>query len=587
MAEALAQARLRGVLALAGARAGLALWALGEVVPRVTENDRVILAFATAAAAFFGPFLAMAGPLPVLRALGGAAALAVPLTLLMTTASLRFDCAEGFVETGHPVVALMLAIAIPVPFLIAGLGRSGQWTEYAQRFGAAWATLVRGVAAGLFLGAFWALVFLSDTLLGLVGITVIEWLLDFDAVPAVLSGLVLGLGAAVAHELADFVSPKLPIRLLQLLLPFALAVTALFLAALPFQGLEWLFGGLSVAATLMGMAFAAATLVTTAIDADDGAAVTSRVMRLSAQALSLMLPVLALLAVYSVTERVSQYGWSPDRLAAITAAVVLAGYGITYAGAVLVQTEWMARIRQANVIVALGVLALGLAWISPFLNAQQLAVTSQVSRYQQGRVSAEGLDLWAIGRQWGRPGVAALQDLEALGTPGREVLLGRLEALADADSRYAFETAAPPEERRALRRAIRVATPVHPAGAVLPDGFFDTMGVSFMQMWRGACARQTPGGAPGCIAVVAELTPVSDGSEIIVFTMQSDRFVQVSAFDGRGVTVGQFGPTWLSGDHTATSDPALIDLVARGAVDTGPAGLTALRLGDMELVILP
>lgn len=579
--------RGRGVPAVSGALAGLAVWALIDVLPDWTDSDRVILALATATAAFFVPFLAMTGPLAARFAALGAAVLAVPLTVLMTTASLRFDTVEGFVETGHPLVALALAIIVPVPFLIAGLGPKRVWTDYAELFDAAWDLLIRASAAGLFLGAFWALLALSDALLGLVGIEVIRWILDTDPAPYVLSGLMLGLGVAVAHELSDVVSPHLPIRLLRMLLPLALVVTGLFLAALPFRGLGDLFGSLSVAATMMGMAFAAATLVTSALDRDDGAAVEGRLMQRATQVLALMLPILALLAVYSVSERVSQYGWSPDRLAAMTAAVVLSGYAITYAGAVLVQREWMTRIRQANVMVALGVLALALAWISPLLNPQQLAVDSQIARYQQGRVSADGLDLWSIGREWGRPGAQGLQRMADLRTPGGEALEARLAALDASDNRYAFETAAPSEDRQDLERDVLAGVPVRPDGYALTPDLLAEIAPGTLRDWLDGCARRTPGGAPGCIAVMVDLLPDLDGPETLVFAMRSESYVHVSAFDAQGIPVGRFGPTWLSGTSQLTNGPQVIDHLSRGAFTVAPTRLNALRFEDAELVILP
>ncbi|MEL6644240.1 MAG: DUF4153 domain-containing protein [Pseudomonadota bacterium] len=577
----------RGVLAVAGALAGLSVWALIDVVPDWTQNDRLILALATFSAAFFIPFLAMTGPLRAPRAALGALVVAVPLTVLMTTASLRFDTVEAFAETGHPLIALALAIIVPVPFLIAGLGPRRAWAEYADLFDAAWALLVRGIAAGLFLGAFWALIALSNALLGLVGIEAISWILEIDPAPYVLTGLMLGLGAAVAHELADVVSPHLPIRLLRMLLPLALVVTAVFLAALPFRGLGDLFGGLSVAATMMGMAFAAATLVSAALDRDDAAAADGRLMQVATQILSLMLPVLALLAVYSVSERVSQYGWSPDRLAAMTAAVVLAGYGITYAGAVLVQREWMGRIRQANVMVALGVLVLALAWLSPLLNPQKLAVASQVARYEQGQVSADALDLWSIGRGWGRPGRDGLARLAELRTPGGPALEARLAALEAAPNRYAFETAAPSEDRQTLVASVLAAMPVRPEGRALTPEALAEIAPGTLQDWRDGCDRRTPGGAAGCLALLADLLPGRAGLETLVFVMRSDSFVQVSAFGADGVPVGRFGPTWLSGAGQMPTAPAIIDDLLQGAFTVAPTRLNALRINDAELIILP
>lgn len=580
-------AKTRALLVLSGALAGLALWVLVDVLDDVTGSDRLILAFGVFIAGLFAPLLTMIGPLPPARAFLGAVMIGLLASFLITTASFRFDVVQPFLNTGHPLFALLLIIALPLPYIVAGLSGEGGWLSYPKLFDAAWNILVRAVAALLFLGAFWAVVFLSGALLGLVGVDIIKWLIEIPPVPFIASGVVLGLGAAVAFELSDYVSPQLPLRLLRLLLPVVVVVTAIFLAALPFRGLSGLFGTLSVASTLIAMAFAAATLVSTAIDRDEDAAVQGKLMRLSAGALALMLPVLGFLAVYSVAERVSEYGWSPDRLAAMTAAVVMAGYGVAYGASVLLQREWMARIRQMNAFIALGVLALALAWLSPLINPQRLSVQSQVARYSQGLVTADALDLWSIAREWGRPGAAAIATLAALPTEDADILEERIASLNSAQSRHGFESAVPPARVQSVASDLGAVLALLPNGAALPNGLLEGQTMDMLELWRAACDRTTPGGNRGCIAVMADLAPESAGDEVLLFIMMSDQYVQTWAFGQDGNAVGRFGPTWVAEDPELITSPELIDRIVSKTFAITPSRRNAFTVGGSELILLP
>ncbi|MBT8455794.1 MAG: DUF4153 domain-containing protein [Alphaproteobacteria bacterium] len=579
--------RVRGMLALAGALAGLSLWLLAEVLPDVTENDRLVLALSAFCVGTFTIFLAITGPLPSRKAAPAAAVIGLVLAVLAYTASLRFDAVQPFIETLHPIFALALCIALPIPFLVAGLSPGGGWLDYPKLFDAAWNTVVRTIASLLFLGAVWGVIALSVALLGLVGVEIIEDLLDIEPVPYLLSGLVLGLGIGVADELAEYVSPKLILRLLRLLVPVVLVVTLIFLVTLPFRGVSGLFGTLSVAATLIAMAFAVATLVSTAIDRDDASAVQGRWMRMATRMLSLMLPVLAAFAVYSVSERVGQYGWSPDRLAAMSASVLMAAYGLTYAGAVLARREWMGRIRQANGLVALGVLFLATAWLTPLLNPQRLAAQSQIARYATGQVTADELDLWSIGREWGRPGEAAIEVMAQMETPEQARLIERLAALEQAGGRYAFETSVPPAQMQATMAAVRAAISVLPDGAEVPEAVFAAQSNQTLENWQAACDRRTPEDRSGCIALRADLLPEAEGDETLMFFMFSERFVQAVAFGSDGGDVGRFGPTWMNDDPALTSSPGMIDRIASGQFSIGPTRRNALSLGESELILLP
>ncbi|PTE20389.1 DUF4153 domain-containing protein, partial [Cereibacter changlensis JA139] len=368
--------RQRLVMAGIGGLAGLSLYLLLEVLSRHLLPDRAALGLTTFSAVFFAAWLAMAGPLRTGRAVVAALGLGLVVAALLSLTGLRFDRVEAIFDQPMTPLAVVLLSSIPLPFFIALAGPG--WRDYPTLFTEAWTVVVRYAAAWLFVGVAWAVLLLSQALLSIVDIRVIEAIIDLDAAPWLITGVTLGLALAVVTELSDLVSPYLILRLLRLLLPLVLGVMALFIAALPFQGLSGLFGDLSVAATLLAMAAAAATLVTTAIDQTDAEAVEGAVMVRAAQGLALILPIPAALAGYAVWLRVAQYGWTPERLFAGLAAVLALAYGLIYALAVLRGACWMERVRQGNILMALALLALSALWLTPLLNAERISARDQL-----------------------------------------------------------------------------------------------------------------------------------------------------------------------------------------------------------------
>jgi len=573
-------------MAVVGALAGLAMWALSDVLPDLlTDRPRLYLFLSALAWALFAAWLAMAGPLRLPRAGELAAALALPVAGLLTWASLRFDTTEAFFRTGHPLVSFLLLTALPLPFLIAHR-RAGRWNDYALLFQHSWNIVVRFAAAWLFVGVVWGVVLLSDALLKLVGIDTIEWLLEQEVVPYLLTGVTLGLALAVVNELSDYVSPYLVLRLLRLLLPVVLVVVVIFLAALPLRGLSNLFGEFSAAATLLAMAMGALTLVTTALDADDDAAVKNAAMRLAAQLLALLIPALAVLAGEAIRIRVAQYGWSPDRLAAATIAAVVLGYGLAYALSVLSRRNWAGRIRQANIVMALLVLLLALAWLTPLIDPQRLATAHQVARFRDGAVSARELDLWTIGREWGRAGRAGIDRLAAMTDhPEAALLAERLAALETASSRYAFERQSAEADSGALIAAIRAKLPVRPEGASLPEGLLENLRKWELEELSRACGRATPAGNPGCVLLRVELSDATAGEEAVLVT-GSDRGSPVLRgyfADPAGAGYVMRVPEVLSGAGGYRTGGAVIDDLIAGKFSLRPVSINALVFEGQEL----
>lgn len=569
----------RALVALVGGAAGLSLWMLAEKLPDITDNETLILLLVTLTGGFFAVLLGGWGPLSPAKAVTIAAALALVASLLLSWASLRYDNLSDFLDTGHPLVAYGLLISIPVPFLIAALTPGEGWRNYPALFNHAWQVVVRYLVAWAFTGLFWLVILLSDQVLKIVGLEVIEQLLEIAPVPFVLTGLMLGLGMAVVHELRAYISPFLALQMLRLLLPLVLLVSVVFLIAAPIQGLSELFGGVSSAAILMALALAAAVLITTTLDASDDEAAGSPILRHATRAMALILPLLAGLAAWAVWLRVMQYGWTPTRVAATLSAGVVLAYGLSYAAAVLRGHGWAARVRQANIAMALALVALAGLWLSPVLNAERLSVNSQMTRFEGGRSSADSLDLWAIGREWGRAGQAAMARLKHLDHPERARLDQRLALLGRTESRWQWRNGegGGGTEAAGRRQDVLDVLAIRPVGARFPDQL--EISGYHADIWLQGCGLKTPAGNPGCVAVLGNFDAQQSGDEIAVLFMTNEARMSF-------VALGQDAEhleTWDTGGHWA--DPAQIDKILEGGFSVARTPRGVLLIGESILSI--
>jgi hypothetical protein len=583
-------ARTRAVLAVFGLVAGLSGYAVFEFLPDLLEDGRLRLAISTFGLVFFSAALAMTGPLGLGRAAAGAALAGATVAALMVLASQRFDAVGPFLQTGHPLTAASVAVAVFLPFWIAARQPGTRWSDYPTLFDATWRIVLRYLVGVLFTLLVWAMIFLGDSLLGIVGIDLIGDLVAVDWVPYAISGMVFATGLAVAHEQSGTLSPYVVLRLFALVLPPLVAVTAIFLAALPFRGLSGLFGGLSSAGTLMSVSIIGIVLVSVAIDRADDVAVAAPTIRSSARIMALFLPVLGGLAVWAVAMRVVQYGWSPDRVAAMTAALASAAYGLAYAAAIVMGAGWMQHLRRANLWLALALGATGLLWLTPVIDPQRISAQHQLARFERGEVGPDEIDLWSLRSDWGRAGVDVFAVLTDPTHPRADELAPRIAQLEDAGDRRGFENGLPPASRAALIDDLIAVLLVRPDTAVIPPGSFDGTPVSDLQAWRAACGRRTAAGTPGCVAVVADFLPGEAGNEVIVLTLIESGFVRVSAIvpsRGDDPERRQSYPAELAGDFDALSLPGTLDSIAAGDFGVVPLSVNGLRAGEGTLFVLP
>jgi hypothetical protein len=486
----------RARMSVLGTASTLALYGLVQLSDAQILQDRGLLAAITLLGTFCTALLLTCGPLSLRAASIGGAILAILVTILMQLCAMRFASMMDMTTAIWPFVASIVLTNIPLPFWIAH--QRGQWRNYDVLFSEAWAIALRAGVASLFTGLVWLLIYLFDLLLSLVGVTVIAMLLEFNVVPYLITGGLFGLGLAVVQELSDVIGPHLILRLLRLLVPITLFVVVIFLLAVPLNGFSNLFNGWSVGLTMLSMVAVAATLITAVVDQRDDAASNSRFLQRAARVLAGLLVLVALLGAFAIFLRARQYGWTPDRIFAAMVAVLALGYGGQYALASLRSGDWMARIRQANVTMALATIVLAAISLTPILNAERISANSQLAQ-------RDVLPDLAALNTWGFAGQEALATLTARSKEaGQEALAAHLAG---------FENGTP------AINSLANLIPLLPVSPKTADatGFLATLDPYVIDEAVTACQSDMQTGGKGCVLVVADFLPDQSGDEASLF----------------------------------------------------------------------
>ncbi len=121
---------------------------------------------------------------------------------------------------------------------------------------------------------------------------------------------------------------------------------------------------------------------------------------------------LAAIAFYSMHLRVIQYGWTPERIWGVIAAVIALAYGIAGVWAVVKGRrdfdDWLRPLQQ-KLAIGLALLALFLAL--PIMDFGAISTRDQLARLKSGAVPAEKFDWAAMAFDFGPSGRTALGEI--------------------------------------------------------------------------------------------------------------------------------------------------------------------------------
>lgn len=556
-----AQHRVR--MAAFGAVSALAMYGLVQLADTQILQDRALLAAVTLIGTFCSAVLLMSGPIQMRAASFGGMALAVLVTGLIQLCALRFATVADFLNAPWPFVSGMVLVTLPLPFLIAQ--RRGPWRKYDRLFQEAWAIVLRASIAAMFTGLVWLLVYLFDLLLSLVGVTMISYLLEFDIAPYLITGGFFGLGLAVVQELSDVIGPNLILRLMRLLLPITLCAVVIFLLAVPLNGFSNLFSGLSVGLTMLSIVAVAAALITAVVDQRDSSASNSRFLQRCGRILAGLMVFVALLGAVAIYLRARQYGWTPERIFAAMVAALALGYGVQYAVASLASNNWMARIRTANVNMALAAIALAAISLTPILNAERISANSQSAR-------SDALPDIAALKNWGLAGQAEIAVLLARSKePGQEALAAHL-AGSETETVTTMSAA-----------DLKPLLPVSPPTADI-TGFLAQLDPYIIAEAVPACKSEMPTGGKACVMITADFLPDQSGNEAALFYLM-DGYLSVVTLS---ISLDQPTADWrmVAGALPfGAAAEAVIRHLQTSAPNLQPAPVLQLPLGDGQAML--
>ena len=310
---------------------------------------------------------------------------------------------------------LLMALAWAQAWLQRGSLRG---LPYALLFGHAWNNALALAFALLFASLAWALLGLWAGLFSLVKVSLFAWAFSQPLFIYSASALLIGVGVLLARGQPRplRVMLQLLLALCRLLLPLLALVLLLFVAFLPFTGLQPLWQTRHAAPLLMGVLLWLMLLVNAVYqDGSQAQAAYAPVLRALVSAALGLMPLLAALALWAVALRVRQYGWTHERVWAAAAALVLLLYALGYGAAAWPRRRpWLALLAPVNRGLSWGVMALLVLLHTPLLDPYRIGAHSQRERLAQGQQLPTLQALQSLRFDHGRHGLAALQSLQGL-----------------------------------------------------------------------------------------------------------------------------------------------------------------------------
>ncbi|WP_428627516.1 DUF4153 domain-containing protein [Sphingopyxis sp.] len=280
----------------------------------------------------------------------------------------------------------------------------------------AWTDAVIGAASLAFVGVTFLLIFLISEMFRLIGIDLLHNLLRDEWFGWMLAGAAFGGAVGLLRERDKLVSTlqRLVMIVLAVLAPVLAIALALFLLSLVGTGLQKLWdSGFSTAGLMMAAAAFAVLLANAVIGngADDRA--TNPLLRWAAPVLAVAVLPLAAIAGYSMHLRVIQYGWTPERIWGVIAAIIALSYGVAGVWAVVKgRRDFDDLLRPLQQKLAIGMALLALFLALPILDFGAISTRDQLARLKSGTIAAEKFDWAAMAFDFGPSGRTALKDIE-------------------------------------------------------------------------------------------------------------------------------------------------------------------------------
>jgi hypothetical protein len=375
---------------------------------------------------------------------------------------------------GWRMLSLFLALAIAAPLFQAARDAypaAETRLPYASVHDHAWTNVVLWFACWVFVGIVFALMWLLAALFDLIEVEFLRRLLEKQWFGLSLAGLAFGaaLGLLREHDAVVRLLHRVVASVLAVLAPVLGIGLAAFLLLLPFTGLGALWKSWVSTTPLLLVCVVGAMVLANAVigNARDHESKLSA-LRIGAMLLAVVMLPLALLAAVATGLRIDQYGFTPERLWALTFVIIATAYGLAYfVSLVRGWMGWAAYVRPANLNLAIGLCLVALLLATPLISFNTISTDDQVARLESGKVAPDKFDWAALAYDFGEPGKAALRRLRA---SKNAAIAKRANEVATSKDRWEIRNNdREAENREKLTRNLRLL----PTGTVLPDGLRD------------------------------------------------------------------------------------------------------------------
>ncbi|EOA03461.1 hypothetical protein HFRIS_017487 [Herbaspirillum frisingense GSF30] len=404
--------------------------------------------------------------------------------------------------------------------------------SYPSYFAWAWKLVLQAAFACLFNAALWIILMVGAALFALFSplfLAIISSPWFFMPVTALAYAGALHLTDVKPAIIANL--RKLLLTMLSWLLPLAVLIAAGFLAGLCVTGLQPLWETRRATAVLLGTTALLVVLANMVYqDGLSDEAASARLIRWSLRvACALPLP-LVVLAACALGLRVSQYGWTPERVCAALCIAVASIYAIGYLAA-LWRAARMVVMAPVNVAASFTILAVSVAVLTPLADPARLAVADQLARLRSGQITPERLDVRFMRYHGQRYGVQALADIVQIHDPRLSFLHQEVQLALQTE--HAFQLAQNKKPEGKPGSTVRM----HPEGSHLPAAIVEkTWDAMEADAWVPGCLRST---ASDCDAYLVK-PPGARREQVLIIDGNSPAVLLAEDAQGQWQIIGTF-----------------------------------------------
>lgn len=304
-------------------------------------------------------------------------------------------------------ISLIIALSLGI-----SADHDNKWVaSYPTYFDVAWKIVIQLCFSGAFVLGLWAILGLGSALFSMIGIKLFYEMITQPWFAFPVTTLAISYALYMTDVNSRIVNSirNLFLTLFSALLPLITTIVALFLIGFIFVNLRQVGSVNGIAMLSIQSAMLIIVLINAAYQ--DGLKALSGFLGVFTKIACHLLLILVGLAIYGLTVRVQQYGWTAYRIQGAFLIAILSWYAIGY-----VITAWfgvgLKKIEISNILASYLLLLVYLMLYTPIADPDRLAVAAQMADFISGKTKPADFDVEMLKRQGTRFSQAALERLQ-------------------------------------------------------------------------------------------------------------------------------------------------------------------------------